>query len=95
MNATKRYIPKSILLLFLLLLFIIIQYNSSININEFLSSIVNNKRDEISIIINIKYLTKKKHLLFSDFIKEMNATNNYYFIKTIDNQLENIDCLFN
>ena len=95
MNAIKRYIPKSILLLFLLLLFIIIQYNSSININEFLSSIVNTKRDEISIIINIKYLTEKKHLLFSDFIKEMNATNNYYFIKTIDYQLENIDYLIN
>ena len=53
-----------------------------------------NLKDEISIIINMKNLTKKKHNLFYDIIKQFNSTRNFYFIKNIGKPLnENLNNL--
>ena len=45
------------------------------------------KENELSIIINMKYLNKEKHLSFYNVMKELNSSNNYYFIKNIGNNL--------
>ena len=45
----------------------------------------------ISIIVNFKNITKEKHLLFSEIIKEINSTRSYYFIRSYEHNLnENI-----
>jgi hypothetical protein len=85
----KKYIRNKILFLFILLslLFAIIY------LNEYLiSSQKGETFDRISIIVNIKYLTKNKHNLFYKFMRDINSTRNYYFIKNIGRPLnENLN----
>ena len=38
--------------------------------------------DEISVVINMKNLTKDKHIFFYEIMKDLNSTRNFYFIKT-------------
>ena len=48
--------------------------------------------DEISIIVNMKNLSQKKHLLFYNIMKQLNTTRNFYFIKTVGKTLnENLN----
>ena len=78
-NFTKKI--YSILILIILL--------SSIfyYINKYTSVIININDDVLSIVINMKYLTKEKHLLFYEFMKQLNTTRKYYFIKTQEKTL--------
>lgn len=47
--------------------------------------------NEISFIVNFKEITKSKHYFFYEIIKNLSTNRNYYFIKTIGNNLnENI-----
>ena len=43
--------------------------------------------DKISIIINMKSLTKEKHLYFNNILMKLNSTRNFYFIQSIGQQL--------
>ena len=43
--------------------------------------------DKISIIINMKSLTKEKHSYFNNILMELNSKRNFYFIQTIGQQL--------
>ena len=52
------------------------------------------KEDEISIIINLKNLTGKKHIFFYEIMRKFKSTRNFYFIKTVGKPLnENINKL--
>ena len=53
------------------------------NFNPFLKIQYN----EISIIVNMKNLTKNKHILFYELMTKINSTRNFYFIKTFGNPL--------
>lgn len=46
------------------------------------------KADEISIVINMKNLTKSKHILYYEVMKKLNSTRNFYFIKTVGKPLK-------
>ena len=85
-NKMKKIIRNKIyILIFLVIVFIVLFF---IN-NE--ANIINNIEigDKLSIIINIKNITQDKHLLFYEFMKELNSTRNFYFIKNIGNPLNN------
>ena len=74
----------------LLLIFILLNENIIIKdiFNEkYFNSFLKNKDNEISIIINMKNLTKNKHILFYEIMKRLNSTKNYYFIKTVGKPL--------
>ena len=71
-----KKIFKIILLLISILLLIIFRY-------KFIF-IYDNK---ISIIINMKSLTKEKHLYFNNILMKLNSTRNFYFIQSIGQQL--------
>lgn len=45
----------------------------------------------ISIVINLKNLTKEIHLFYFDFIRNMNTTRNFYFIKNDTSFINHID----
>ena len=50
------------------------------------------EKDEISIIINMKNLTRNKHILFYEVMRKFKSTRNFYFIKTIGKPLnENLN----
>ena len=50
--------------------------------------------DKISIIINIKNLTKEKHEYFNNIFMKLNSTRNFYFIQTVGQYLnENLNVL--
>lgn len=94
MNKFKR--PK--LYLIIILLFILISdkiikifkdaYNDNDNDNQNLKM----ESDQISIVINTENLTEYKHILFSEFMRKLNSTRNFYFIKTFGKTLnENLN----
>ena len=79
------------LYLFIILLLIFICFNGTslfkdIYNDDNIPEIIKRK-DEISIIVNMKNLTKKKHILFYKVIKKFYSTRNYYFIKNIGKPL--------
>ena len=81
---TKLYLLIIIILVFIFFIAVKILkriYNGNFDI------IPKIKADKISIIINMKNLTKKKHILYYEVIKKLNSTRNYYFIKTIGTSL--------
>ena len=84
----KYFRNKLFFFLFLLLLFFLILY-----INKYFKQ--NQKEeadDKLSIIVNMKYLTKDKHLSFYEVMKKLNSTRNYYFIKNVGRPLnENLN----
>ena len=41
------------------------------------------ENDKLSIIVNMKYLTKDRHSSFYQVMKKLNSTRNYYFIKNV------------
>ena len=84
MNKLKFFF---IIILFLIYfkfykLFKDIFYNDS-----YFSQILQIKDDEISIVVNMKNLTKNKHTLFYEVMKKFNSTKKYYFIKTLGKPL--------
>ena len=91
----KFLIFKIYLLIVLLLVFIDFNINTIFKVIqniEYFNSIINIKYNEISIIVDIKNLTKEKHILFYKIMSKYNTTRNFYFIKTIGNPLnENLN----
>ena len=96
MNKFKR--PK--LYLIIILLFILISdkiikifkdaYNDNDNDND--NQNLKMESDQISIVINTENLTEYKHILFSEFMRKLNSTRNFYFIKTLGKTLnENLN----
>ena len=75
---------KLIIIIIFLLYFIIIKviYNE-----EYFNPILKFKYDEISIIVNMKKLTKNKHFFFYNIMRQLNSTRNFYFIKTLGKTL--------
>ena len=94
MNKFRKI--KFILIILLLLHFIF--FNVYINKifkviynEEIFNPIQKKENNEISIIVNMKNLTKNKHTLFYEVMRKLNTTRNFYFIKTVGNPLnENI-----
>lgn len=72
MNKFKR-----LKLHFIIILLIFIFFNTKIIF----------KHNEISIIVDMKNLTKNKHILFYEIMRKLNSTRNFYFIKTIGKPL--------
>ena len=77
-------IQKLIIIIFFFFNFILIKviYN-----DEYFSPILKFKYDEISIIVNMKKLTKNKHFFFYNIMRKLNSTRNFYFIKTVGKTL--------
>ena len=93
MNKFKR--PKIYLIIILLFIFISFKvrkiFIDSYN-DEFFNQILKMENDKISIIVNMKNLTKNKHNFFYEVMKKFNSTRNFYFIKTIGKPLnENLN----
>ena len=80
-----------------LLLFIFLNVNiifKAIQTNNHLFPILKMDYNEISIIVNMKNLTKEKHILFYEVMRKLNTTRNFYFIKALGNPLnENLNNL--
>jgi len=90
---------KLFLIKILLLIFIFFNVNVNrifkvIYKKDIFNLIPKREYNEISIIVNMKNLTKNKHILFYEVMKKFNSTRNFYFIKTIGNPLnENLNNL--
>ena len=84
MNKLKR--AQFYLIIILFLIFFYFKFNRLFKDNfyndDYSSQIIKMKDDEISIIVNIKNLTKDKHILLYEIMKKLNTTRNYYFINT-------------
>lgn len=88
---------KLYLIIIILLLFI------SFNVRKLFKDAYNDKlfnqilkmeNDKISIVVNMKNLTKNKHILFSEIMNKFNSKRNFYFIKTLGKPLnENLNKL--
>ena len=76
-NLVKKKISIITILLYL---FLLLKFD-----NKFPILYNDNK---ISIIINMKTLTKEKHLYFNNILMELNSTRNFYFIQSIGQQLD-------
>ena len=77
--------PKIYFILILYILFFLIIHEEYIYDNNY-------NDGNLSIVINIKNLSKNMHLFYYDIIKELNTTRNFYFIKTSRKSLlENLD----
>jgi len=72
---TKKIFKIIIILISILLLF------------KFRYQFISIYDDKISIIINMKSLTKEKHLYFNNILNKLNSTRNFYFIQSIGQQL--------
>lgn len=87
MHTLKR--SKIDLIILLLLISILLSINSLFGYiyNGNFNLIRSWKDDELSIIVNMKNLTKNKHILFYKFIRKLNSNRNFYFIKTFGKPL--------
>ena len=85
-KRTKLYLILILLLIFFYFKFNKIFKNNFYNDENF-NKIPKIKNDEISIVINMKNLTKNKHILFYEVMRKFNSTRNYYFIKTLGKPL--------
>ena len=85
----KKYFRNKLLFsLFLLILFFLFLY-----LNKHLKEEQKVEEDDkLSIIVNMKHLTKDKHISFYEVMKKLNSTRNYYFIKNVGRPLnENLN----
>jgi len=109
-NNEKSYYPNKIFTLsflkFILLIFLFLNLLFCIKIiprfqkikrtkeKRNLKKFIDFDKYEVSIIINMKNLNKKKHLLFYKIMRKFNSTRNFYFIKTDGSSLnENLSQL--
>ena len=81
----KNKILKFYLIIILLLIFI--YFNKRKIFKGFFNEKYKEKDNEISIIVNMKNLTKNKHNLFYEVMRKFNTTRNFYFIKTLGKPL--------
>ena len=84
MNKINRIYIITVLSLIIILLNENIRFKGN---NKHFNSFLKFEDNEISIIINMKNLTKNKHVLFYEIMKRLNSTKNYYFIKKIGKPL--------
>ena len=85
-KVVKLYLVIIMIIVLIFIIFIVKQLKK--NYNDILIKIPKIKADEISIVINMKNLTKNKHILYYEVIKKLNSTRNFYFIKTVGKPLE-------
>ena len=85
MNKFKR--SKLYLIILLLLIFISDKVRKIFKDVYHDNQILKMESDQISIVINTENLTENKHILFSEFMKQLNSTRNFYFIKTFGKPL--------
>lgn len=89
MNKFKR--SQLYLIIIILLFFIYFKFYKLIKDtfynDSYLNQILQKKDDEISIVVNMKNLTKNKHSLFYEVMKKFNSARKYYFIKTLGKPL--------
>ena len=65
-------------------------------IKEFCTSIYEINDYTLSIVVNLKHLTKEEHIYFYEIMKELNCSRNFYFIKTLGKPLiENLNTIVN
>ena len=83
-----QFIFKTQICLIIFLFFIII----FIKRKNYLFTSLNND-EGLSIVINLKNFTKEIHYFYLDFIKKMNTTRNFYFIKSGTSFINNINQL--
>ena len=96
LNKINKYKSKlySIIILLIIYIFFKASLFKDIYNNENFNPIPKWKDDEITIIINMKNLTEKKHALFYEIMKNLNSQRKFYFIKTLGNNLnENLNKL--
>ena len=72
--------------LIIILLIIVIPFINIYNVENF-KLILKKKENEISIIVNMKNLTKNKHSLFYNVMRKLKSKRNFYFIKTLGKTL--------
>ena len=84
----KRIIKKIYLILTLIILLFSLFYYKNKYTDVYTTVVKNINDDVLSIIINMKYLTKERNLLFYEFMKQLNTTRKYYFIKTLEKILD-------
>ena len=72
----KLFLKNRICLIILLYLLVLL-----LKRKNYLYTSLNND-SYMSIVINIKNLSKEIHTFYIDFIKKMNTTRNFYFIKS-------------
>ena len=83
-----QFIFKTQICLIIFLFFIIIL----IKRKNYLFTSLNND-EGLSIVINLKNFTKEIHYFYLDFIKKLNTTRNFYFIKSGTSFINNINQL--
>ena len=88
MNNYKKYL----FYLIIILIFILISFEVSPNFqhiffNEFNYVFSQFTENEISLIVNLKNLTKYKHHFFNQVIHKLNLKRNFYFIKIYEKTL--------
>ena len=72
-------------IIIVLILFIFLNFNSTFKYiynDKHSKKALKWKDNEISIVLNINNLTKKKHILYNNIMKKFNSTRSFYFIKT-------------
>ena len=83
MKILKR-LKLNLLIILLLIVILFIDFHKDEHFNKI---ILKMKENEISIIVNLKNLNKKKHILFYNVMRQLKSTRNFYFIKTLGKPL--------
>ena len=83
----RKIIKKIIKKLYSILILIILLLSIFFYKKEYTSIFKSINDDVLSIVINMKYLTKERNLLFYEFMNQLNTTRKYYFIKTEEKTL--------
>ena len=89
-NLEKNKLYLIIILLFIFILFDLSLFFKDINNYYHFNKSLKLKDEEtgqISIVVNMKNLTKDKHIFFNEVMKTLNSTRNFYFIKTVGKPL--------
>ena len=90
----KKFKTIQFYLIIIIIIFLIFFYFTNYKLfkdnfynDDYFSQIIKMKDGEISIVVNMNNLTKNKHLLFYEVMKQFNSTRNYYFINTKEKSL--------
>lgn len=90
----ELYLIIICILIFLIVIFCYVNllFKAIINIDNF--DLILNFKDNISIVVNMKNLTKNKHYLFYEVMRKFKSKRNFYFIKNIGKTLnENLNTI--
>jgi len=88
MNKFKKYrIDLIVILIFILILFNVGITDKSFYPNETIQIFSKFEENEISFVVNLNKLTRKKHCFFYEIIKKLNLKRNCYFVKNYEKTL--------